>query len=148
VGKTSVVRRFTQDKFEKQYRSTIGADNVMKEVDQPTCIALLSIWDTGIRIVSAPPCSSSSHLAFPEGVELDTLGMAFYRGVDVCLLLYDVSKPATLHSLSRWKHLISQAASSPVPFVVFGNKVIHFATVLAIPSNTKGRRTLQQMLGE
>lgn len=56
-----------------------------------------------------------------------SLGVAFYRGADCCVLVYDVTAPATLKALDSWRDefLIQAAPRDPdnFPFVVLGNKV-------------------------
>jgi len=56
-----------------------------------------------------------------------SLGVAFYRGADCCILVYDVSKAATFRALDSWRDefLIQASPRDPdhFPFVVVGNKV-------------------------
>merc|ERR1711915_1163515 len=55
------------------------------------------------------------------------LGVAFYRGADCCVLVYDVTSPNTFKSLDSWRDefLIQASPRDPdrFPFVVLGNKV-------------------------
>jgi Ras-related protein Rab-7A len=55
------------------------------------------------------------------------LGVAFYRGADCCVLVYDVTAPATFKNLESWRDefLIQASPRDPenFPFVVIGNKV-------------------------
>ena len=56
-----------------------------------------------------------------------SLGVAFYRGADCCVLTYDVTDPESFKSLDSWRDefLIQAAPRDPenFPFVVLGNKV-------------------------
>ena len=56
-----------------------------------------------------------------------SLGVAFYRGADCCVLVYDVTAPQTFKSLDSWRDefLIQASPRDPdrFPFVVLGNKV-------------------------
>ncbi len=56
-----------------------------------------------------------------------SLGVAFYRGADCCVLVYDVTAPPTFKSLDSWRDefLIQASPRDPdrFPFVVLGNKV-------------------------
>jgi len=72
-------------------------------------LSVLQIWDTA-------------------GQErFQSLGVAFYRGADCCILVYDVSKVATFRALDSWRDefLIQASPRDPdhFPFVVVGNKV-------------------------
>lgn len=48
VGKSSLIRRFINNKFSLQYQFTIGVDFMTKIVEyEPDQIARLAIWDIG-----------------------------------------------------------------------------------------------------
>ena len=53
--------------------------------------------------------------------------MAFYRGADCCILVYDVSAKSSFQSLDSWRDefLIQASPRDPerFPFVVIGNKI-------------------------
>lgn len=55
------------------------------------------------------------------------MGVAFYRGADCCVLVYDVTAPTTFKNLESWRDefLIQASPRDPenFPFVVIGNKV-------------------------
>lgn len=109
VGKTSLMNQFVNKKFSNQYKATIGADFLTKEVIVDDKIVTLQIWDTA-------------------GQErFQSLGVAFYRGADCCVLVFDVSAPNTFKSLESWRDefLIQASPRDPdnFPFVILGNKV-------------------------
>lgn len=109
VGKTSLMNRFVNNRFSHQYKSTLGADFLSKEVTVDDRTINLQIWDTA-------------------GQErFQSLGVAFYRGADCCVLTYDVTDVNTLRSLDMWKEeFLAQTLprdSEHFPFVVLGNKV-------------------------
>jgi hypothetical protein len=56
-----------------------------------------------------------------------SLGVAFYRGADCCVLAYDVTDARTFESLESWRDefLVQAQPRDPqsFPFVVLGNKV-------------------------
>ncbi|KAK8681906.1 hypothetical protein V6N13_054305 [Hibiscus sabdariffa] len=87
-------------KFSQQYKATIGADFVTKE---------LQIWDTA-------------------GQErFQSLGVAFYRGADCCVLVYDVNVTKSFDNLDNWhEEFLKQANPSDprtFPFILLGNKI-------------------------
>ncbi|RJE22699.1 gtp-binding protein [Aspergillus sclerotialis] len=87
-------------KFSASYKATIGADFLTKEV---------LIWDTA-------------------GQErFQSLGVAFYRGADCCVLVYDVNNSKSFEALDSWRDefLIQASPRDPenFPFVVIGNKI-------------------------
>ncbi|KAL0234933.1 hypothetical protein GEMRC1_001515 [Eukaryota sp. GEM-RC1] len=56
-----------------------------------------------------------------------SLGVAFYRGADCCVLVFDVNDAKTFDSIESWREeFLIQAAPSDVdtfPFVLLGNKI-------------------------
>ena len=56
-----------------------------------------------------------------------SLGVAFYRGADCCVLVYDVTSAQSFKNLESWRDefLIQASPRDPenFPFVVLGNKV-------------------------
>ena len=55
-----------------------------------------------------------------------SLGIAFYKGAECCLLVYDITNPRSFTSLENWKRefLRQSAPRNPetFPFIVLGNK--------------------------
>ncbi|KAG6436243.1 hypothetical protein SASPL_101128 [Salvia splendens] len=108
VGKTSLMNQYVNKKFSNQYKATIGADFLTKEVQFEDRLFTLQIWDTA-------------------GQErFQSLGVAFYRGADCCVLVYDVNVMKSFDNLNNWREefLIQASPTDPenFPFVVIGNK--------------------------
>mmetsp|Transcript_83 Transcript_83/g.319 ORF Transcript_83/g.319 Transcript_83/m.319 type:complete len:210 (+) Transcript_83:65-694(+) len=109
VGKTALMNQYVNKRFSSSYKATIGADFLTKEVMIDDKLVTLQIWDTA-------------------GQErFQSLGVAFYRGADVCILVYDVTNPKSFDNLDSWREEFLVQASPPdmesFPFVVLGNKV-------------------------
>ncbi|XP_048596843.1 ras-related protein RABG3a isoform X1 [Brassica napus] len=84
VGKTSLMNQYVHNKFSLQYKATIGADFVTKELQIGDKLVTLQIWDTA-------------------GQErFQSLGAAFYRGADCCALVYDLNVSKSFDSLDNW----------------------------------------------
>jgi len=111
VGKTSLMNRYHSKKFSGQYKATIGADFLSTDIQlDGGRVATLQIWDTA-------------------GQErFQSLGVAFYRGADACLLVYDVTDAKSLEHLESWRiEFLRQVGDDPemanFPFLVLGNKI-------------------------
>ncbi|KAL7575135.1 hypothetical protein ACA910_000501 [Epithemia clementina (nom. ined.)] len=122
VGKTSLMNRYSTGKFTGQYKATIGADFLTKETVVTDWfgqrhVVTLQIWDTA-------------------GQErFQSLGVAFYRGADCAMLVYDMTDPHSLDNLDHWRKEFLQQVGGPMalsslsstsaqfPFVVVGNKM-------------------------
>jgi len=85
VGKTSLMNQYVNKKFSNQYKATIGADFLTKEVLVDDRLITMQIWDTA-------------------GQErFQSLGVAFYRGADSCVLVFDVNVAKTFENLDSWR---------------------------------------------
>jgi small GTP-binding protein len=104
VGKTSLVRRYCEGKFQSARVATIGVDFYTQRVALAGGVVKLSIWD----------------MAGQERFEVVRTG--FYRGSRAAALVFDVTSIATLGSLKRWREEVLQAVPDR-PFVIVGNKV-------------------------
>ncbi|KAF2806553.1 ras-related protein-like protein [Mytilinidion resinicola] len=110
VGKTSLMNQYVNKKFSASYKATIGADFLTKEVVMDDDrVVTLQLWDTA-------------------GQErFQSLGVAFYRGADCCVLVYDVNNSKSFETLESWRDefLVQASPMDPesFPFVVIGNKV-------------------------
>ncbi|CCF59298.1 hypothetical protein KAFR_0G02670 [Kazachstania africana CBS 2517] len=110
VGKTSLMHRYVNDKYSQQYKATIGADFLTKEINvDGDRTATMQVWDTA-------------------GQErFQSLGVAFYRGADCCVLVYDVTNTKSFENIKSWRDefLVHANVSSPesFPFVILGNKI-------------------------
>ena len=104
------MHRYVNDKYSQQYKATIGADFLTKEVVlDDDKVVTMQVWDTA-------------------GQErFQSLGVAFYRGADCCVLVYDVTNAKSFENIKSWKDefLVHANISSPesFPFVILGNKV-------------------------
>ncbi|THH16763.1 hypothetical protein EW146_g3923 [Bondarzewia mesenterica] len=109
VGKTSLMNQYVNKRFSNQYKATIGADFLTKEVMVDDRLVTMQLWDTA-------------------GQErFQSLGVAFYRGADCCVLVYDVNSSKSFETLDSWRDefLIQASPHDPenFPFVVLGNKI-------------------------
>jgi Ras-related protein Rab-7A len=101
--------QYVNNKFSKQYKATIGADFMTKEITIDDTIVTLQIWDTA-------------------GQErFQSLGVSFYRGADCVMCVYDVNLSKSFESLETWRNefLIQASPADPekFPIVVVGNKI-------------------------
>jgi len=108
VGKTSLMNRYihVQKEFSTQYKATIGADFLSKEEVIDDKLVTLQIWDTA-------------------GQErFQSLGVAFYRGADACILVHDIGNSKTFDNMELWmeEFLTHAGVKENFPFVVLGNK--------------------------
>jgi len=102
------MRRFVHRTFEGAMKATIGADFMVKEIELgQSSIVTLQIWDTA------------------GGERFQSLGRAFYRGADCCVLVYDITRPQTLERIVNFRdEFLNQTEQDDpkFPFAVVRNK--------------------------
>lgn len=103
VGKTSLVRRFCEGRFENSRVMTIGVDFQTKVVALPDRTVKLSMWD----------------MAGQE--RFSTIRPGFYRGSLAAALVYDLTAPETLKNLVNWYFEISKVIKDQ-KYLVVANK--------------------------
>lgn len=104
VGKTTLIRRFVEGKFEASRVATIGVDFHTHTIRLPGKTVKLSIWD----------------MAGQERFQVMRKG--FYRGSRSAALVFDVTQPRTLANLVHWRREVLEAVPRQA-FVVIGNKI-------------------------
>ncbi|CAO3650625.1 unnamed protein product [Mucor hiemalis] len=94
------------------YVIVIGADFITKEVETDNGKkVMMQIWDTAGQ------------------EQFQSLGVAYYRGADACVLVYDVNNFLSFQHLERWREDFLKQSSLPneearhFPLLIIGNKI-------------------------
>lgn len=103
VGKTALVRRFCENRFEESRVMTIGVDFQVKEVEINGKPIKLSIWDV----------AGQERFQFVRE--------NFYRGSQAAALVYDCTEPKSFENLQRWVKEI-RAFTPDIRFILVANK--------------------------
>ena len=90
-------------------KPTIGADFSKKETIIDNQNVTLQVWDTAGQ------------------EKFQSLGYAFYRGADCCMLVYDITNRKSFEALQKWRDgFVENAGPEDVknyPFLLLGNKL-------------------------
>ncbi len=103
VGKTSLIRRFVEGKFDEKYLSTIGVNISRKRLQRDDHMLNLIIWD----------------LAGGESFTSPTQG--YLRGAAGALIVCDLTRQATLSALTQYAAELLKMMPQ-APFILLGNK--------------------------
>lgn len=110
AGKTSLIRRITNNEFNSTYKATIGVDFILKKisVDQGKDV-LLQLWD----------------IAGQERFGGST--KQYYRGAVAAILVFDATRSGSLEEARRWKQDIDTKArlattDQKIPTILLANK--------------------------
>lgn len=104
VGKTSVIRRFSENKFSKSYLPTIGADFNLKVIELPNAQVIMTVWDIG------------GHDRF------DSIRTFYYSGAHGGIIAFDLTRKDTLESVKQWGEDILKGAGEKIPIIIMANK--------------------------
>jgi small GTP-binding protein len=108
VGKTSLVRRFVEGRFDDRYLSTIGVkvDRKVLHVPGPSGLVVLSVmlWDLA------------------GGPSIGPVSPSYYRGAAAAVIVCDVTRPETLDRTAHYAE--GFLATNPgAPWILAANKV-------------------------
>ena len=85
VGKTSILERFAHDKFDDNYKTTLGVEFMIRNIDLDSKRRVkMQVWDTAGQERYAAMTSN------------------FYRGSHGILIVFDLSRRATFDNVTRW----------------------------------------------
>jgi len=108
VGKTSILERYVNKAFTGNYKVTIGADFLTRDLVVDAQKIKLQIWDTAGQ------------------EKYRSLGIAYYRGADACMLVFDVADKTTFKDLDKWVEAflaqIPEEKAKNFPIILLGNK--------------------------
>ena len=106
VGKTSLIRRFADNKFETSYLPSIGADFTLKIVEFEKIQAILTIWDIGGQ------------------KEFDEIRSFYYYGANAGIMVFDCTRPETYFNLlNKWAIPFREGVGEPIPCLILCNKM-------------------------
>ncbi|CAG8446953.1 2228_t:CDS:2 [Ambispora leptoticha] len=105
VGKSSLVMRFVNDDFQENKEPTIGAAFLTQKIALEDKTIKFEIWDTA-------------------GQErFHSLAPMYYRNAQAAVVVYDVTKAASLDKAKSWVKELQRQANPNIVIALAGNKV-------------------------
>nr|CAD7571367.1 unnamed protein product [Timema californicum] len=105
VGKTSVILRYVEDKFNDKHITTLQASFLNKKINISGKRVNLSIWDTA-------------------GQErFHALGPIYYRMSNGAILVYDITDEDSFQKVKNWVKELKKMLGSDICLVIAGNKI-------------------------
>ena len=106
VGKTAIINRYIDGKFDDNYSCTINVQSRKKKISFNQDISIeMSIWDT---------CGEEKFRAITR---------QYYRESNGILLVFDLNRNKTFLNLTKWMKEIKEVAPKDVLIALIGNKV-------------------------
>ena len=104
VGKTCIVQRAYHGKFPEEAKPTIGAGNVVLEINADNQTVILNIWDTAGQ------------------EKYRSLTQMYFSGASVGILVFDLTSRKSFDVLPEFVTLLKEKAGEKVQMVLVGNK--------------------------
>jgi small GTP-binding protein len=106
VGKTSIGRRWSEDRFDANTRSTVAAAFFQKTVTTKSGKAInIMLWDTAGQ------------------EEFHSLAPIYYKDAHAALLVFSVVDRTSYDRMVQWRNELLSSRGDDVKFVVVGNKI-------------------------
>jgi len=104
VGKTSLIRRYVEKRFEETYLSTIGVHMSRKRLDRGDYLLDFFIWD------------------LVGGEDFSKVGRSYLLGTAGALIVCDLTRFNTLHVVANYAKQV-RAISEHAGLIFIGNKI-------------------------
>ena len=104
VGKTSILSKYFNKKFNQGEKSTINPSFYEKKVKYQGKEIQLKFWDTACQ------------------EQFNAISTMYYQGAVGALLVYDVSIFETFNKVKSWVSTLQEAVGKDIIFVIAGNK--------------------------
>ena len=90
VGKTSIITQYINNEFNPDVKSSIGVDNLIKEIEIENTKIKFELWDTpGQKIYTSA-------------------NKIFMKNTDIALIVYDITNKETFEKVNHWINLVKE----------------------------------------
>ena len=105
VGKTSIVRRFVENRFSDNYRATIGLNILSHDFESFGNKISLSLWDIGAQRY------------------FKRFRRTYYMGTQAAFIVYDITNRQTFDNIKTWIDELNEfIGKKDLPIIIVGNK--------------------------
>ncbi|KPI96116.1 PREDICTED: ras-related protein Rab-21 [Papilio xuthus] len=105
VGKTSLLLRYVEDKFNERHTSTLQATFLNKKINLNDKRINLAIWDTAGQ------------------EKFHALGPIYYRNSNGAILVYDITEADSFVKVKNWVKELRRMLGSDIVLIIAGNKI-------------------------
>ena len=104
VGKTSLLHVFTEEKFEKSYKPTLGVDILIHFLEHGGNKVKLVFWDIAGQIL------------------FSQLRKNFFAGSEGALIVFDLSRRESFDNVKKWLNELNTKSNNMKQKILVGNK--------------------------
>jgi len=104
VGKTNLLSRYTQNKFENESKATVGVELQSKVYNINGKVIKIQLWDTA-------------------GQErYKSITSAYFKGAKGAMIVYDITKQESFDAVDKWHQQVKEHGDSEICIIQVGNK--------------------------
>ncbi len=123
VGKTNLLKRFSQNTFEHNTQATVGVEFFSNNYYINDKLFRIEIWDTA-------------------GQErYKSITSAYYKGASGAIIVYDVTSVSSFKNVDKWYHEIKELASKDIQILLIGNKTDLEDKIVISTENSRDKAT-------
>ena len=104
VGKSSIIKRFSDNVFDANFKSTVGGSYIKKSIKINKETISLEVWDTA------------------GSERFNSIIPSFFRNANVVAIIYDITDIESFNNLNFWIKFVADNAPQNVPIFIVGNK--------------------------
>ncbi len=105
VGKTSIVRRYVDNKFSENYRATLGLNILTHSFEFMGNEVNITLWDVGAQDF------------------FKRFRKTYYTGAQAAFIVFDVTNRQTYENINKWyQELEDYIENMDIPIILVGNK--------------------------
>ena len=104
VGKTNIILRYIQDKFDEDSITTTGSSYIMKKIKKDNITYRLNIWDTAGQ------------------EKFRSVTRMFLQETNIILLVYSIVDELSFEGLDYWYNTVIDNCGNDVVIAIVGNK--------------------------
>lgn len=105
VGKTSIITRLTQGRFNENEKTTIGAMFLLHQEKVDGMTLDMQIWDTAGQ------------------EKFKSLGPIYYRGAVAAIVVFDWTSEASFTNVGAWIKEFTESSGTDPSIILIGNKI-------------------------
>lgn len=105
VGKTSLVLRYVEDKFNTKHISTLQASFLNKKINVDGRTVRMALWDTAGQ------------------EKFHALGPIYYRSSNGAILVYDITDEDSFQKVKKWIKELKKMLGADITLAIVGNKI-------------------------
>ena len=104
VGKTNIISRYIQDKFDEDSITTTGSSYIMKKIKKDDITYRLNIWDTAGQ------------------EKFRSVTRMFLKEANIIILVYSIVDELSFEGLDYWYNTVIDNCGNDIVIAVVGNK--------------------------